>query len=78
MATMYSTTKPLMLLLRVGVFALVSGLEDAPPGEYPARAASSDIRAAHLRLVSGSHSSVGQSVRLITVRSAVRARVGPF
>ena len=25
-----------------------------------------------------SHSSVGQSVRLITVRSAVRARVGPF
>ena len=28
--------------------------------------------------VYGSHSSVGQSVRLIIVRSAVRARVGPF
>ena len=28
-------------------------------------------------VTTGSHSSVGQSVRLITVRSAVRARVGP-
>ena len=29
-------------------------------------------------LLQWSHSSVGQSVRLITVRSAVQARVGPF
>jgi hypothetical protein len=29
-------------------------------------------------IVIGSHSSVGQSVRLLTVRSAVQARVGAF
>ena len=38
----------------------------------------SDLPARFSAFISGSHSSAGQSVRPITVRSAVQARVGPL